>query len=666
MNERISQLTEMARKGEISSPTSKSFDGQKWIDACDRLENPQPDDAYVLQAAVLIGTNMSYASLLTDGKLNFEMSRQTSFMAAVANLNYQNAIIQQKGQSAVKRELKAGVASLDKLASLPIQSGFQNLSPGDLVDSSVDATDVWLKKCCTNNRTVDGKLNYNEVIEITFKYCSIEKGYSLLWQQTIWNNWIVLDRDGVMLFAPKDIDFEKLRLAWGFRHSSKFHQSPVLSIQDWKWKMSDEERRALRRKTVISAKKLPGKSTEYIFGYHAVSKDTADKLYLTLNALQTSYLKIFMDEVLPEAGVDLKTAIHAIVIMDDLSGMLLPKASRIPLTDQRAISKWSLSISKRDVLNIFRNCLSVTEEAAESLVKFLSWDVNCYKGLWGAPLIPISNGDRFCIAQPVVSSPNMMRMAEIMMKKGGLTDEVVDNARGKPFEKHVRLEMQKAIGKNKIMHNSRCAINGIKRRGEKEEIDLLFTIGNTLVVAEVKCWMFPSDPIEYSNRMKAIKKATAQAVKKKKWVEDNLKEVEKILGLEQNNIESYTVQPLVVQNQSYGSSLVVDDIVVTDFDFLRLYMATPRYTKGGALASDGRESFFFETLYRDIKEAEDKFISTLKNPPVIERFIKRIEWGSNVFPACPGVQLRVLTGNIGDLKDDEKEFSDLMTDMWRN
>ncbi|MBB3268774.1 hypothetical protein FHW79_006449 [Azospirillum sp. OGB3] len=659
MSTHTSELQLAARKNLIQNPTSRNADPMEWFASYKLLTNPTDRDKEILRAALTFGRDSIYLYSRYGGSFLEGVSAPTSRKLAIATLNYQCSIIMDKQQAKVKKLIRGGETSLDRLASTPLGGNIQSLSAGDMFDNTVDAVELWLKKNAYVNAKNDVISNYGGVAAAALMYCSIEKGYASLWQQTIWNDWKLIDDDGAVIHAPCDIDKEKLRISWGIRHESKFSQHAVLAISDWKHKMSSDERqKKISRRTVTAIEVRPNGKKEFRVNVPKQSENKPDSLYLTKVSVDNSYLSLFWNENLPSVGVSVSVAVEAFLIISDIAEVLARGLGKRGLSGRECVSLWSLGISVERLKEIFQQCLSVSDEQARVIIEFFSWTPTSYKGLWGAPLVSVSNGSRVCIARPVVSNPNMQRTIEIIMKRGGLTDDENENSRGKPFESNVRREIISAIKRNGILSKSICAEHALKRKGAGEEIDLLFTIGRTLFVGEVKCWMFPSDPLEYANRNRAIEKAASQARKKAAWVKENIERVAGHLGVDSDRLKGFNVVPIVVQNQSYGMSLEVNEVVVTDFDFLALYIGSSRYTAGGALLADGRESFRFESFYHSEIEAEANFCRTMKDPPVLKRFKDRLQWMVNEFPTSGDCPLYFMSGVLGELTGADKALSD--------
>jgi hypothetical protein len=133
----------------------------------------------------------------------------------------------------------------------------------------------------------------------------------------------------------------------------------------------------------------------------------------------------------------------------------------------------------------------------------------------GGSLIPIPGDDRYALALPVLAMSNPLRKVEMWLEKGGLDDRTLKQHRGDTYESEYRAAVRLAISKNQLFSRVCCAEREVKAAADfAEQIDLLIRLGDILIVAEVKCWLFPADPYERFKHFGKLKKAAEQAVRK--------------------------------------------------------------------------------------------------------------------------------------------------------
>jgi len=310
-----------------------------------------------------------------------------------------------------------------------------------------------------------------------------------------------------------------------------------------------------------------------------------------------------------------------------------------------------LCVSRAELLETLKQALGYENALADSVIEFLTWSPSTYKGLWGAPLIPIPNEDRFALAQNVLSTTNFVRLAEIWLTRGGLDDSLSEGARGDFYEILLRKELTDEIAENDIIHDWSHAPNGLSKKsgGIGEQVDLLIQFGQVLLVGEIKCFLFPAESIERFNFLKNVSKAARQVSRKAEALKARCDVVASVLGLPIEKVIGLRVMPLVVLNQGFGSSLEIEGAIVTDAKFLKLYLGAGRYVGAGVFQSHKPDVLSRNVLYTSETEAAARLAGFLKEPPALMDFYERLRWVSFDFPTMSEKTLKVAFTEMGDL-----------------
>ena len=207
-----------------------------------------------------------------------------------------------------------------------------------------------------------------------------------------------------------------------------------------------------------------------------------------------------------------------------------------------------------DVVDAIRRCPDCPQETSENLVSFLTWEKGAYKGLWGAPLVPVPGSGQVCLCRSVLRGDNPLRRIEIWLRNGGYTDDLAKDARGDVYEAGLRAKVRAAIAGNALLSDARCAENAVKKDGDfPEQIDLLVQVGEVVLVCEVKCFVFPADPQERFNHMEKVVDASAQARRKAEALARRPDVAVRALGVGPDRAARLRTVPLVVLNQGFGA-----------------------------------------------------------------------------------------------------------------
>lgn len=178
----------------------------------------------------------------------------------------------------------------------------------------------------------------------------------------------------------------------------------------------------------------------------------------------------------------------------------------------------------------------------------------------------------------------------------------------------------------------------------EEEIDLVFIVGSSIILGEIKCSLFPSEPLEIYRFFRTIDSASKQVKRKADFVEKNITEVLRIIGREDmiENIDKIKISPIVITNLPYGSGLQINNVPITDQRILSTYIRRIQDVFVSQSEKDGtnaKQAIF----YNSEEEAETNIIPFLKSPlsvrlcrklldhkikpfPIFENFGKKMAW----------------------------------------
>lgn len=292
-------------------------------------------------------------------------------------------------------------------------------------------------------------------------------------------------------------------------------------------------------------------------------------------------------------------------------------SSRIQLSPyekcEEIINKYLIKISRKNIISIFSKIYkdTYTNQIMDDLLIFLTFS-NSTPDIWAFPLLIHDDFCTFLISSIETSDP--LRVFESWVRKSNIQ---IDN-KGHQYEKEIRDNIQTTLSKNPIMANS--FVGNITREEVGEEIDLLFTIGSTVFVVEMKCNYIFSTQRAYHSYEKDIKHATLQASRKVICVQNKIRRIATKIGLKQP--DKVKVIPLVLSNLPYMSTDIINDVQITDVESLLLYLSgsiSKIHTIVSAAGVEKREAVS-QKLYNNQKEAAEQLIPFLKESPIITRF----------------------------------------------
>lgn len=235
------------------------------------------------------------------------------------------------------------------------------------------------------------------------------------------------------------------------------------------------------------------------------------------------------------------------------------------------------------------------------------------------------------IAAPLIHG-NLLRILEKFMKKGGLDIA----SKGDAFEIFCRNQIKKAILNNNILSNSGVCQKGLllETPSDKEELDIVIWLNETILIGEAKCLETPSTPLEFYNYFETLKGATQQAKRKAQFVNANSTALLDKIGLTVAT-DSLNIKPFVITNSPFGVGLPIDDVPVTDLKILCQYLKQNKFEQYVLFSSDGEKLSTGKTtiIYETEKEAACKIYDYLRLPPHISLYTKHIKFTEN--PVSP-------------------------------
>ena len=656
----------------LKSPTSSAFDATAWHDALTAAKNPTESDMGLALAAMWLAAEATALRRLPQDPEFAALSANATVTLAVATINREYLVADELSGETMEQAHKEGAISFGHMAlgPLPLGSTRQSATADDAIEAAVDAAKSWLFDAYASS-TVESAASIPEdlapaAVRAIRRY-SIQHGLNDLWNQCYWAGWRLTKVADDLIWAPSDMQLATRLQACRIRQAENFMNYPFIDMAAWTaLKPEQRQRRALPR-TVTDVTSGPHRKIR--IGRPSCRSRRPPSFLIERAGLEGSYLDFLLDRSFPNEKrftcQFLLQAWHAIL---DLA-LALAKSQRpdAPLSMERARTM-ALLVSRKELLQVLTKALGVDESAAKAVIAFLTFKPRSggdkgHRGLWAAPIVPIPGEDRLALALPVLVMSNPLRKAEAWLEKGGLDDNLSEDARGDLYEQEYRRKVCKAIAENKLLKEARCAPSEIKKTADfEEQIDLLVRLGDLLIVGEVKCWLFPADPYEQFNHMRKLRAAAEQAKRKAGLLQGRPDVAAKALGLTEDECRKLRVVPLVIMNQGFGFSLNVDGCAVTDAAFLATYLGAG--TIATAAAIDTRTGLMeptTTTLYERETQAADRFEAAMASPIVLQRFLDRLNWTAIPFPTVGTQQVYFTAPRLGDLTGDERLHAQLVT-----
>jgi hypothetical protein len=638
----------------LKAPNSSAFDLAEWEHL---LENAQPThaDSGLFMVAVWLAIQAKYLRELLAQAPIPALNARLSTILAVAMLNREYFVVNGKLQNAQKAAHNSGTLAVHQLANLSVGrgDGLSDVDVGSHIDAMTDAMDSWLFEAAD---FVGGLSSVDDLADVAVKNAqrfSLQRGHYDLWQAALWEGWCLAMDGQTLSFVPPNRELEALLDACGLRKEENIMENAWIDLAAW-LQLEVQRRRELQLPlTVIAIDEKPGKRRRFVVGRPSATARNAPAYLIGKASLEGSYLAAFLERPLPaQTELNCELLSRAWYVLHDLASVLAIKRPRPTLSDHDNVRRWAFVVRRSELMDVLCRALSIGDELAREIVAFLSWSKGTYKGLWGAPLVPLpGTGNDLALAHSVLVTSNILRRTEIWLTKGGLDDNLGRASRGTSYEEQLRREIREGVKQNSIVVDSACAEHAIKKTASfPEQIDLVVQFASLLLVGEVKCLLFPADPRERYNFLKKLKDAAEQAKRKAKALACRTDIAARVLGIPESKVKELRVLPIVVMNQGFGMSLAFDDCVVTDAKFLKLYLSSGRYLSEAAFSRvDGKWADAQSYLYHNTVEATDNFERSMRTPPPLYRFVDQLRWTTFRFPTLPDGALQIARTELTDL-----------------
>lgn len=623
----------------LTHPTARAFDIAEWREVT-RNDVLSRRDETLARTAGLIGLQMKVLREQYLATIFGSLSRAAIIDLSVADANRAWTIIRWKVHEAIRDAAargSAGYYSAMGEVGIPIGHEGALVSPEDANNASVDSLPHWFAaavEAAEEEGPDPPRLDVTAVkAQLAF---NLEHAYRDVWQEVLWEHWTFAEDDeNVELSPDRPEDMGRWR-AWDWREQSLAMQGPIMS-------------RNIERGSPDLA--IPLALTAAIDENSAVVAipPTADQSAGHRSAfeiLERSYLSIFLDqEVGGVAGMTPRLLEGVVSVLQDLAELRLPADTDPATYDEQDIERLRCATSRVELRAVLAAALHVPEQLADKCLAFLTSDPFgdlsplFTTGLWHRPLVSSRDGATLMLVAGALVWGSPLRRAERWLQAGSSAD-LTATPNGILFEADYRERLDLAIRENPILAAASSGVRSIAAGQALEEIDLLFRVGSTVVVGEVKCLLAPSEPIERFDYVRKLKDACGQARRKADWLRDNPDEAARRVG---QGAGPARYVPLVVVNQSTGVEWRYHDCLVTDARFLELFLSAGSFNSAAALfGEEGTEPVLFtRELYASAEEAEAVIPGIFGRIPGMDPFRDAIAWGETAIPLCDGRVLRM-------------------------
>jgi hypothetical protein len=627
------------RKGLVKSPSQKGFDPEKWIKASKNFE-VDADSVALLNAGPLVFERLQMIrdelDKLIDRNPGLRHSDLIQLYCGVSNRDrfILSGLIEDKFDSLEKGETYAS-NSMHSLKTAQNSFGIE-LPLYDIAIGCVDGYQFALlrniktapsegprakktKEGIEDEKEDDKKLTGIDFIQFESRLSQLYAMYEEYWQGILWGALELkeVEEKNLIYILQKDNERELAKFVSYIRKERLSSESAMFSADPSFLKLLSDQMAIFEYGS--------GKAKSYKARPMAKLSEMQQFKNVVFESVRGSLLELFPKEFifgpLPNHGFCVNDVLHVFKQICLLSHQMMDK---FPENDGVVVASkcktFSPSINRARLAQAISSATNLKIKVVDDIISFLTYDGSRAKDLWRNPLL--SDGDRKVrpLMAPLIDA-NIIRCVEGWLAQS----EVNLSDKGLNFEKIALSQVQSALSKSEIIKDfDTTEVANYTASGITENIDLIFRAGNLVVVSEVKCIVTTDSNISYSRTLDILEKASGQATRKAKFVEDNLSAVFARAGWDFDSSVNYRVEPIVINSNQMCSGFPIFEVPITDTRLLKSYFSSgtiPLFSEqvGGKINHRIRIR-----LYASEQEAVDNFVKYLNSPPQIQTITQNV------------------------------------------
>lgn len=266
-------------------------------------------------------------------------------------------------------------------------------------------------------------------------------------------------------------------------------------------------------------------------------------------------------------------------------------------------------IFKNNLISYVSKLTGITFYKVKVAVGALEADWNKFNDIWTAMLYPV--GEYYLLPFfPIIYSSPYNVIDQLLLRGGFNLDE-----RGKQYERFLYNKLTKGITSYPIV----CVpASKYGSSGNEEEIDVLISMKNVVLLADAKCIHYSIEPFNYSEAWQRLKEGCEQVIRKVEFVKNNPQYFSRL-----GDFSSKTFIPFVITNYPTFSGFSHKGVYVIDSHSFLSYMQSGIMTvKKLTLTIDS--ILGIKKFYQNEDEFSDNFFEYLSDNPIKHELMKRI------------------------------------------
>lgn len=439
------------------------------------------------------------------------------------------------------------------------------------------------------------------------------------WMNCLGNGYVLEKRAEGVALIPSDRQAEIARTVSTYRRSTMALHENIAFVDEWLHSHPSLSR-VLKEKLcgipLVRRISGGGRIDHIELGLGKRVLDAAAKEIASQASLMTGCYKDLLGDPLPNlSGFTIAQITNAWRLLQSLANTIFTDLKKLEGEGLSVLLQCAPQIPKQLLWGTLAKALSLSLERAGALAEVLVFDGSPSRDLWAQPLIECE--EDYCLVIPCILSVNLLRIVETWMRQGGLDLE----RRGPELEQFCRSELREIILRSPLKRSIQICQEPIvfkPQSDREEEIDLVIILGETILLLEVKCILWPDDAIQIANYRDTVEKAAAQIARKRKAVIKHYPTFsERLSKGGYKPPEKASILGCVLTNSAVFSGFPINNVPIIDLAILRSFLINEHVR---SLERDKGKIINKKTIsfYTDLANAMETLPEYLLNPPQLD------------------------------------------------
>lgn len=635
----MGKFAEKVKRGKVTGPRKRTFTLHAWKEAFDKFSSEENTEIALYASGRYIHLKLeAIRKVIAQSSLS-RLSTETCVKAFVAAANHQFSALerqlQDRAADVAASENGLREVHVRELATTQVRLADGNSYNADSALSCLlDGIAIPIKAALMVPPIVTddslANVQWGEVaieINLGIFYDQAES----LWEDCIWNTYIVGGADNNMLALPLDIDAKRGFHASGARKMALAVEATSYAAQALK---QAEAIGLISRIREVQDVITNGDQQRIKLGTNKIDTQSQIMLFALITMAFQPYYDSLIHEPQPLlAGHSLSRLFDGWMVVSHAARCLYEATSPARRLDDRCdpnapsdMREHVPFFTKEALVAAVHEATAIPVAGAQAIIDFLTFRGKDKQQFWTQPLVSTGNPSKlYPIFGALVAPPNLRYVLECWMAQ--LNVKLED--RGPAFEEHLRNGLSDAASTSPMLlkiakvvprdYTFRCAERFV-------QIDALFCIGSQVFVVEAKCILEPTGSTSIGTHRAAIEHAVVQAKTRVTLIEEHRSEF--IADMKQFDWDlplEFHVHPLVAVNTVAHVGVPLNGVAIVD------ELVLDKFFQGG-YDDVGLDCGDFSVLqrihrpfYSNAAEAEARAALYFEHPPQLAQYIDALQ-----------------------------------------